>query len=93
MTVSGRNEARRSAAEHHAAPSTLPGDLSVVAAALHETYDAQVGSQVVDAEIHQVADRFAQARIRSYLPLFVQRYVRAGIRHHQVGLPQPVAGA
>jgi hypothetical protein len=59
---------------------------------LHETYDAQVGSQVVDAAIHRVADRFAHARIRSYVPLFVQRYVRAGIRDREVALPQPVAG-
>jgi|NGEPerStandDraft_6_1074524.scaffolds.fasta_scaffold189159_1 hypothetical protein len=60
----------------------LTGDLSVVVGALHDTYDDRFGATVVDSEIQQVADRFADARIRSFVPLFVRRYASARLRDH-----------
>jgi hypothetical protein len=60
----------------------LAGDLSVVVGSLHEKYDDSLGARIVDSEIRQVADRFADARIRSFVPLFVQRYASAKLRDH-----------
>jgi hypothetical protein len=60
----------------------LAGDLSVVVGSLHEEYDDSLGARIVDSEIRQVADRFADARIRSFIPLFVQRYASAKLRDH-----------
>jgi len=66
--------------EHPHAP--LTGDLSVVVGSLHDKYDERVGAAVVETEIQQVADRFTEARIRSFVPLFVRRYAGARLRDH-----------
>jgi hypothetical protein len=60
----------------------LTGDLSVVVGSLHDKYDDHVGAAVVETEIQEVADRFTDARIRSFVPLFVRRFAGAKLRDH-----------
>jgi hypothetical protein len=74
------SSAEVSTAEHPHAQ--LTGDLSVVVGSLHEKYDERVGAEVVETEIQQVADWFTDARIRSFVPLFVRRYAGARLRDH-----------
>jgi len=69
----------------------LTGDLSVVVGSLHDQYDSRLGFAAVDSEIQQVADRFALARIRSYVPLFVRRFAGAKLREDCAGQPGPAA--
>jgi len=47
---------------------------------MHDQFDDQVGTQAVESEVQQVADRFAQARIRMYVPLFVRRFAGHALR-------------
>ena len=67
----------------------LTGDLSVVVGSLHDQYDSRLGFAVVDSEIQQVADRFALARIRSFVPLFVRRFAGAKLREDCAVQPEP----
>jgi hypothetical protein len=71
--------------------SHLAGDLNVVVGSLHDQYDDSLGAGIVDSEIQRVADRFADARIRSFVPLFVRRYASAKLRGH-IPLSGPSAG-
>jgi hypothetical protein len=73
------------------AHAPLTGELSGVAASLHDSFDIRVGSRAVDAEIQEVADQFIGARIRSYVPLFVRRYAGARLRRRSAQVPQPAA--
>jgi hypothetical protein len=85
MTPTERVDTPRSSAEASTPErphAELTGDLSIVVETLHETYDDRVGAAVVDTEIQQVADRFADATIRSFVPLFVRRYAGAKLRDH-----------
>jgi hypothetical protein len=82
---SARSIAEASQSEHPHAP--LTGDLSVVVGSLHEKYDERVGAAVVQAEIQVVADTFTEARIRSFVPLFVRRYAGAKLRDHDDVVP------
>lgn len=96
MPQSERSTARRSAAQV-ATPaagehSALTGDLSVVVAGLHESFDRHLGPDAVEAEIQRVADQFTHARIRSYVPLLVRRYAAAGLRRRSLNPSQPAAG-
>ena len=96
MTQSEHITAQRSSldtATHGAAHADLTGDLSMVVDALHEMYDDQVGALAVSTEIQQVADRFTNARIRSFVPLFVQRYTSVGLRARGARRPQPAPAA
>ncbi len=54
--------------------SAMSGDLTAVAGSLHREFDGRLGSARVDTEIHRVADRFADATVRAFVPLFVRRY-------------------
>jgi hypothetical protein len=63
--------------ERHA---DLSGDLRVVARSMHDAFDDQVGPDVVEVEVQRVADRFVQARIRMYVPLFVRRFAGQALR-------------
>jgi hypothetical protein len=65
-----------------AAPAA--GELTVVIGSLHQTYDERWGAAVVDTEIQRVAELFSEARIRSFVPLFVQPYVGAMLRPWRV---------
>lgn len=58
----------------------LTGDLRAAARSLHEQFDDQVGTAVVDVEVQRVADRFADARNRMYVPLFVRRFAGHELR-------------
>ena len=58
----------------------LSGDLRLTVDSLHEQYDAHVGAAAVDAEVRRVADRFVEARIRTYVPLFVRRFAGHELR-------------
>ena len=69
----------------------LTGDLTVVAGSLHEQYDPRLGFAVVDSEVQQVADRFAHARVRSFVPLFVRRFAGAKLRETVARQPGSVA--
>ena len=71
----------------------LTGDLSGVVTALHEQFDDQLDAEVVDAEIQVVADRFVDARIRSFVPLFVRRYASEKLRRLAGGGRPAVAEA
>ena len=60
--------------------SDLTGELSGVVRSLHDQFDPRLDSTVVDAEIQVVADQFVNARIRSFVPLFVRRYASEKLR-------------
>jgi hypothetical protein len=66
----------------------LTGDLHTAAESLHQQFDQQVGSAVVDVEIQRVADLFADARIRAYVPLFLRRFATHELRDRSGTLPR-----
>jgi hypothetical protein len=55
---------------------TIDPDLREVANRVHEEFDDHVDPSVVDECLNQIADRFAGATVRSFIPLLVRRYVR-----------------
>jgi hypothetical protein len=59
----------------------LNPDLTDVARSLHEQYDSRLGAAVVKTRTQLVADRFANARLRHFTPLFVRRYAGADLAH------------
>jgi hypothetical protein len=54
----------------------LHPELRDVAARLHAEFDADLTEATVDAALDEVAARFAEARVRSFVPLLVHRYAR-----------------
>jgi hypothetical protein len=54
--------------------TALTGDLTEVAASLHRRFDPDLGAATVGFQIQLTADRFADARIRAFVPLFVRRF-------------------
>ena len=67
----------------------LHPELRDVAARLHAEFDADLTEATVDAALDEVAARFAEARVRSFVPLLVHRYARqAG---HRRGHRRPPA--
>ena len=65
---------------HPQAHADLSGDLYTAVQSLHRQFDEQVGAAAVEAEIQHVADRFTDARIRTYVPLFVRRFAGHELR-------------
>lgn len=63
--------------------------LDGAAARLHEEFDAGLGPEVVDRQVAQTAERFASARVRTFVPLLVRRYAGEALRDLQNGLPAP----
>jgi len=55
---------------------------------MHEQFDHHVGTEAVDTEVQQVADRFAHARIRLYVPLFVRRFAGHALRERSGAHPK-----
>jgi hypothetical protein len=51
-------------------------DLQKVAHLVHEEFDDRLDPLVIDDCLANVAARFADARVRSFVPLLVRRYVR-----------------
>lgn len=56
-------------------PTQIPADLHETAHRLHEEFDERLDPRVVDQSMVTIAATFADARIRSYVPLLVRRYV------------------
>lgn len=55
-------------------------ELRDVAAQLHRDFDPITGAEAVDRVLDEVAARFADARVRTFLPLLVHRYARSELR-------------
>jgi hypothetical protein len=53
----------------------IPADLQDVAHGVHQEFDERLDPQLVDQCLFTVAATFADARIRSFVPLLVRRYV------------------
>jgi hypothetical protein len=60
-------------------PSVDP-DLHDVAHFVHEEFDGRLDSHAVDQCLSQVAARFEDAPVRSFVPLLVGRYAREELR-------------
>jgi len=56
-------------------PSVDP-DLHEVAHFVHEEFDGRLDPQAVDECLGEVAARFEDASVRSFVPLLVRRYAR-----------------
>lgn len=72
-----------------AAPHDARTELEAVARLVHEEYDDQLGPAAVDECLDRIAARFEDARIRTYVPLLVRRYVREELRA-RVARPSPL---
>ncbi|GAA1240698.1 three-helix bundle dimerization domain-containing protein [Oryzihumus leptocrescens] len=58
----------------------LHPELHEIAAQLHRDFDDLIGAEVVDRVLDEVAARFVDARVRTFLPLLVHRYARSDLR-------------
>jgi len=58
----------------------LHPDFREVAVQLHRDFDLLTGAEVVDRVLDEVAARFVDARVRTFLPLLVHRYARSDLR-------------
>jgi hypothetical protein len=54
----------------------INADLRDVARSVHEEFDARLDPRATDECLAKVAARFADSRVRSFVPLLVRRYVR-----------------
>src|SRR3954463_5020131 len=54
----------------------LHPELRDVATRLHTEFDERLGTPTVDRVLDEVAGRFADAPVRSFVPLLVHRYAR-----------------
>jgi hypothetical protein len=57
-------------------PSQINADLQDVAHQVHQEFDDRLDRHVIDECLAKVAAQFADARVRSFVPLLVRRYVR-----------------
>lgn len=57
-------------------PSEINTDLQKVAHLVHEEFDDRLDPHAIDDCLAKVAARYADARVRSFVPLLVRRYVR-----------------
>ncbi|MHB1472221.1 MAG: three-helix bundle dimerization domain-containing protein [Dermatophilaceae bacterium] len=64
---------------HQGVPEIDAG-LHDVATFIHQEYDDRLDPRAVDECLDQVAARFADATVRSFVPLLVTRYVRAELQ-------------
>lgn len=65
---------------HPAIRHGLHPELRAVASQLHHDFDHLAGAAVVDRVLDEVAARFSEARVRTYLPLLVHRYAKSELR-------------
>ena len=67
-------------------------ELHVVAHRVHQEFDGRFGARAIDECLERVAARFIGARVHSFVPLLVYRYVReelqASLRQARSDLPQ-----
>ncbi len=54
----------------------INADLQKVAHLVHEEFDDRLDPHAIDDCLANVAARYADARVRSFVPLLVRRYVR-----------------
>jgi len=53
----------------------IQGDLRDVAHGVHQEFDEKLDSRAVDECLSRVAAEFTDAKVRSFVPLLVRRYV------------------
>jgi len=53
----------------------ISGDLQDVAQGVHQEFDDQLDPRTVDECLDRVAAEFDDAKVRSFVPLLVRRYV------------------
>jgi hypothetical protein len=58
----------------------INGDLQGVAREVHDKFDDLLDSTTVDESLERVSATFAKAKIRSFVPLLVRRYVNEELR-------------
>jgi hypothetical protein len=58
----------------------INGDLTDVARGVHKEFDQLLDPGAVDECLNRVAAKFVDAKVRSFVPLLVRRYVRAELR-------------
>jgi len=58
----------------------INGDLQDVAREVHEGFDELLDSTTVDESLERVSAQFAKAKVRSFVPLLVRRYVNDELR-------------
>jgi len=63
----------------HDAPK-ISGDLQDVAREVHEDFDELLDPTTVDESLERVSARFDKAKVRSFVPLLVRRYVKDELR-------------
>ena len=72
----------------------IPADLHGVAQLVHQEFDDRLDSHVIGECLSTVAATFADANIRSFVPLLVRRYVgedlQARVGHTQTRTSMPV---
>jgi hypothetical protein len=56
------------------------GDLQDVAREVHEQFDELLDTTTVNESLERVSATFAQAKVRSFVPLLVRRYVKEELR-------------
>lgn len=54
---------------------TVQGDLQDVAQGVHQEFDDKLDPQAVDECLARVAAGFSDAKVRTFVPLLVRRYV------------------
>lgn len=57
-------------------PPEINADLQGVAHLVHQEFDDRLDPGTIDECVAKVAAGFADARVRSFVPLLVRRYVR-----------------
>jgi hypothetical protein len=57
-------------------PSQINAELQDLAHQVHQEFDDRLDPRTVDECLAKVAAQFADARVRSFVPLLVRRYVR-----------------
>jgi len=57
-------------------PPEIDPDLQKVAHVVHQEFDHRLDPRAIDECLTKVAAQFADAKVRSFVPLLVRRYVR-----------------
>jgi len=69
MTIPGASQERRRRPE-------ISDDLKDVAHQLHQEFDGRLDPREVDDSLTRLSAKFNDAKVRSFVPLLVRRYVR-----------------
>lgn len=59
----------------HTGQPRIQGDLQDVAHGVHQEFDEKLDPRAVDECLARVAAKFTDAKVRSFVPLLVRRYV------------------